>query len=168
PSYGAQVGLGLWSPGNQPYLSGMVTVTLPWLAPARYQHLVHHAMDHAAAAVAQLQGLRDDLRARAVSQSVAFARSRQEVSLYEQGIVPQLEAAYRSSLAAYEVGKADFADVIAEERDLYQARLTALQALSGERKAFAALETLAGDFAPVAADGPSVDGSMGGMNDPWH
>ena len=146
PSYKAQVGVGLWNPGNQPYVSGMLTVNLPWLAPVRYHHLVHHATEHAAAARAKVEATSNELRAEAIIQSSALARDQKQAVLYEQGVIPQLEAAYRSSLAAYQVGRADFADVIAEERDLYRARLSVQDALAGQVKARSALEALAGDF----------------------
>lgn len=168
PSYKAQAGIGLWNPGNQPYLSGMLTVNLPWLAPVRYHHLVHHASEHARAARAKVQAILDEVRAEAIAQDSALTRSQKQASLYRQAVIPQLEAAYRSSLASYQVGSSDFADVIAEERDLYRARLSVLQALAGQVKALAALEALAGEFGAGSEAATRGVPGMGGPHGPAH
>lgn len=150
PDYDVQLAAGIWSPGNVPYVSGMVGLTLPWLDSGRYARLVERSKEDAQAATARAQGTRNSVRGEAIALAARFDRAVQQGDRYRFGIVPQLAAAYRSALAAYQVGHTDFTTVLDAETSLYRAELREDRALVAAGKALCALRALVGAY-PVPA-----------------
>jgi outer membrane protein TolC len=111
PDLGVGIAYGQRS-GNNDMLSLMVSVTLPVFAASRQERL----RDEAGAMLEAAQQEQDAVRVR-VHAALATAReqamtARRLVALYAQTLVPQAEATYQASLAAYRVGRVDFATLL--------------------------------------------------------
>ena len=109
------VGLGIaygQRAGINDMVSLMVSVTVPVFAAARQYRM----RDEATALLDAAGHDRDAVRVR-VHAALATAReqamaARQLVTLYAQTLVPQAEATYQAALAAYRVGRVDFATLL--------------------------------------------------------
>lgn len=123
PDYELGIQAGRSMPGDVPYLGGVVGITLPWLAPGRYQARVTEAEQGLMATRARYQSARNDLRFQVLSLGQKLERIDHQLQVYREGIVPQSIQALNAALAAYQVGKADFSNVIDDQKAVYEARM---------------------------------------------
>ncbi|UCH79155.1 MAG: TolC family protein [Candidatus Coatesbacteria bacterium] len=103
----------------------------------------------AEAAVRAAEASRTDARNEVLWQledlAAAVATAEEEIPLYEEGILPQAEAAARSTLAAYEAGKVDFASVLRTRLALYRFEKEYVELQVRRHQAIASLEALVGE-----------------------
>jgi outer membrane protein TolC len=78
------------------------------------------------------------------SQYVAAQTSSEQLKIYREGLIPQAEATYRASLAAYQANRQDFATLLSSFRDLLDFQEQYQKELSEHEAALALLESLTG------------------------
>jgi outer membrane protein, heavy metal efflux system len=78
------------------------------------------------------------------SQYVAAQTSSEQLKIYREGLVPQAEATYRASLAAYQSNRQDFGTLLSSFRDLLDFQEQYQKELSDHESALARLESLTG------------------------
>lgn len=82
----------------------------------------------------------------AIAASVTdYNRARQQLSLFESGIVPQAEQTVQSMLAGYQVSEVDFLNLVRSQITLFNYELQYWKALSEAKQALAQLEAAVGE-----------------------
>jgi cobalt-zinc-cadmium efflux system outer membrane protein len=74
-----------------------------------------------------------------------FNRAKQQLSLFETGIVPQAEQTVKSMLAGYQVSEVDFLNLVRSQMTLFNYELRYWKALSEAKQALAQLEAAVGE-----------------------
>ena len=74
-----------------------------------------------------------------------FQRAKQQLSLFETGIVPQAEQTVKSMLAGYQVSEVDFLNLVRSQMTLFNYELQYWKALSEAKQAIAQLEAAVGE-----------------------
>lgn len=74
-----------------------------------------------------------------------FKRAKQQLSLFETGIVPQAEQTVKSMLAGYQVSEVDFLNLVRSQMTLFNYELQYWKALSEAKQAIAQLEAAVGE-----------------------
>jgi len=126
------------------FLSAGLTVRLPvdrskWRARvSEQQALLRRAQAEYRAAHARL--VSQTRRAHA-----ELVRASSEEALLETGLVPQAEQSLESSRSAYQVGRIEFLSLLDSQVRLLGAELRLVRARADKRRAFAALESAAGE-----------------------
>jgi outer membrane protein TolC len=77
-------------------------------------------------------------------QYVAAQTSAEQLKIYREGLIPQAEATYRASLAAYQANRQDFGTLLSSFRDLLDFQEQYQKELSEHEEALAHLESLTG------------------------
>lgn len=78
------------------------------------------------------------------SEYVTAQTSSEQLKIYREGLIPQAEAAYRASLAAYQSSHQDFGTLLSSFRDLLDFQEQYQKELSEHEAALARLESLTG------------------------
>lgn len=74
-----------------------------------------------------------------------FKRAKQQLSLFETGIVPQAEQTVKSMLAGYQVSEVDFLNLVRSQMTLFNYELQYWKALSEAKQALAQIEAAVGE-----------------------
>jgi outer membrane protein TolC len=74
-----------------------------------------------------------------------YNRAKQQLSLFETGIVPQAEQTVKSMLAGYQVSEVDFLNLVRSQMTLFNYELQYWKALSEAKQALARLEAAVGE-----------------------
>lgn len=74
-----------------------------------------------------------------------YNRAKQQLSLFETGIVPQAEQTVKSMLAGYQVSEVDFLNLVRSQMTLFNYELQYWRALSEAKQALAGLEAAVGE-----------------------
>ena len=126
----------------------MYGVDLMMTLPVYSQHKQRSQITEAAAALAGSQTARASTRANAIADLtqafLAMAAADQLRALYTDSVLPQSRLALESSLAAYQVGSADFLSVITSFEAVLMAETSRLEQLTRHDQAVARLEPLIG------------------------
>jgi outer membrane protein TolC len=128
----------------------MVSVTLPFAYPYKYEAATSEARAKLASAEAELRGWQDRVR-RQVAQ--AYARARTATLQHDLALsthIPQAEQTLRVSETAYQTGSIDFLSLIDSVRRIEAAHLQHIQAGADLAMATAELERAVGGEVPEA------------------
>lgn len=107
-------------PGSNDMLSLMVGVSVPVFRRARQYQLRDEAHAMAGAAEQDLVAARLQVRSVLATARAQAATARRLVALYDQTLVPQASATYEAALAAYRVGRVDFATLLDAQTSLLE------------------------------------------------
>jgi len=138
--------------GNNPdgserpdFVSVQLSMNLPLYAAAKQSH----GVTQRAAEVTEKDMALNDARSQVQSEiSRAFSdyeRARTQVELLRTGIIPQSTQTATSMLAAYQVNKVDFLNVVRSQLSVYNFELQYWQTLSEANQALAALRAAVGE-----------------------
>ncbi len=143
-SYGFRDGQNLDGSDRTDFLSVMLSMNLPIYAGARQDK----AVDQRTSQVLQHQYRLDDARgmvASEVSRALAdYQRSREQARLFKQGIIPQAGQTVASMMAAYQVNKVDFLNLVRTQIILFKYETRYWKALSQGNQALARLNAAVG------------------------
>ncbi len=143
-TYGYRGGINLDGSDRADFLSVMLSMNLPLYAGARQDK----AVDQRNSQLLQKQYQLDDARGRVaaeVSQALAdYQRSHKQIRLFKQGIIPQAGQTVASMLAAYQVNKVDFLNLVRAQITLFNYETRYWQALSQGNQALARLTAAVG------------------------
>jgi outer membrane protein, heavy metal efflux system len=124
--------------------SVMVGASLPIFASRRQLRMREEAGAMHAMALADLAAMQAETRARVWETHADLTRARQLIQLYRHSVLPQAEAAVRSSLAAYRVGNVDFMTALDNRMKVIEYRQQLITLEAEEGTAWAELEMLLG------------------------
>lgn len=130
----------------------------------RLRAAVHEAEATAVASTRQYDQMKDETQ-RDVKQLFTQAISQRDTeALFRESIIPKTEQALEVAMRGYQVGQTDFADLIANWRELLKFHLTQLQLESQYRQTLASLERVVGgipvspvEIAPLPAVAPEPE-----------
>ncbi|MCX5660279.1 MAG: TolC family protein, partial [Planctomycetota bacterium] len=109
---------------------------------------IRAAVDEARAMLRSTQAMarqaRSDRAANFVAALYALRNHERQATLFREAILPKARQMIASSTHAYSAGTASFADLVASQRTLLDARLLLAEALVAREKRLVELETLAG------------------------
>lgn len=137
--------LGRQMPGDMPYWSTMVSMTLPvWLTTKQHQRVL--AAEHLRAeAQRALDNARLDLVARITSVHAMTLEAEQRLVLYQGGLLVQAQQTFKATLAAYQVNQGDFLMVLDSQMALNDLEMAEAMAHAERRKSMAMLQALVGE-----------------------
>jgi outer membrane protein, heavy metal efflux system len=124
--------------------TAMVSVPLPLWAGRKQRPRIHEAEAVEAQAVAQVDAELEATRAGITARHAELARSREQVTLLGEGVIPQAEATLESSLTAYQAGRLEFISLLEAQAALYRYEIELARRLADFGQALAALEEVVG------------------------
>ncbi len=143
-AYGYRGGENVDGSSRDDFLSVMFSMNLPLYAGTRQDK----AVDQRTSQVLQNRYELDDVRsgvAAEVSRALAdYQQSREQTSLFKQGIIPQAAQTVASMLAAYQVNKVDFLNLVRAQITLFNYETRYWKALSQGNQALARLTAAVG------------------------
>lgn len=126
------------------FLAAGVTIRLP-VDRAKWRARVAERRASVRAAEAAYRLERAALRSALHEQHAALVAADATVALLDTGLVPQARQSLAANRSGYEVGKIDFPALIDSQVRLLDAELRLVRARAARRRAFAALESAAGE-----------------------
>ncbi|MDD3581981.1 MAG: TolC family protein [Desulfobacca sp.] len=130
------------------FFTSMITVNLPIWYGSKLRPREREQRARQVAAQEAYQATWDQLAAAIKERYDKLQRLDQQITLYEQGIVPQAEQAAAAALADYQVGGLDFANLYQSRIAAYNAELKLQEYLKEFEENWAALEWLVGQELP--------------------
>ena len=94
------------------FWSFSVGANLPWLNKERHESRIIEQQAHLDAAVEQERFVLSKVREALDNALEAATKSRRQVNLYSQGLIPEAELSFSAARTAYEVGKVDMLAVL--------------------------------------------------------
>jgi cobalt-zinc-cadmium efflux system outer membrane protein len=120
-------------------------VSLPVFGTVKQSRALAEKNAAVSAAEANVADVKNNVQ-REVEELYATMRAAEEQqALFEEGILPQAEAALRSTLAAYEAGRVDFATVLQSQLTLFNYEKQYVEVQVRRHKALASLEAAVGE-----------------------
>ena len=133
---------------NPDQVTGRVMINLPIWREAKIKPRIREEEARQRAAAEGHQNAWNQLKAMINDRFVKLQRLDQQIELYNQAIVPQARQAAEASLAAYQVGTQDFARLLQDVIDIYNAELQLQEYLMDFESNWAELEWLVGKELP--------------------
>lgn len=125
-------------------ISAIVSIPLPLHKRSRQDQEISEARADLAAMQAEEKAEANKVRVQVASLVSDLERSRTQLALYAKAILPQGRAAVSSSLASYQVGKADLLSVLDNQATLFAYETANYRALTDFAKTLADLEAVVG------------------------
>lgn len=126
------------------FFSGYVQFDLPIWYGSKLNPKVREQLDRKSAAEESYRSSWDNLAAAVKDRYVKLQRLSQQITLYEQGIIPQAKQAAEASLADYSVGNLDFSRLYQNQIAAFNAELALQEYLKDFEATWAELEWLVG------------------------
>jgi outer membrane protein, heavy metal efflux system len=124
--------------------SGGVMVNLPIWQGSKIKPKIREEQERQAAAQESVQNTWNQVAAAIKDRQAKLMRLSQQITLYDQGIVPQARQAVEASLASYQVGSLGFDRLYQGQIAAYNAELTMQEYLKDFEENWAELEWLVG------------------------
>ncbi|NIT36001.1 MAG: TolC family protein [candidate division Zixibacteria bacterium] len=120
-------------------------VSLPFFGTVKQKRTLAEKNAAVSAAEAAAADVKNNLQREVEELYVATQTAEEQLALFDEGIIPQAEAALRSTLAAYEAGKVDFATLLQSQLTLFKYEKEYVHVQVRRHKAIASLEAVAGE-----------------------
>jgi len=104
----------------------------------------------AAQAEFNYQDVREKVSAEVAVEVANYARAKQQVSLFKQGIIPQAQQTVASMLAAYQVNKVDFLNLVRTQMTLYNYETQYWKVLAQAKQSLARLDAVVGKTVEIS------------------
>lgn len=124
------------------FVTAGVSVPLPFASTKKWRATASVAQTQARAADEAAQGVQTRLAASLAAAEATYTRATERAVAYRHTLQPAAEVALQSTLSAYQVDRAEFADLVRAEVDLLDVRREALRAEAEAATARAAVLTL--------------------------
>jgi cobalt-zinc-cadmium efflux system outer membrane protein len=135
--------------------AGAVMFNLPIWQSSKIKPRIREEQERQAAAQSAVQNTWNQVAAAIKDRHAKLMRLTQQITLYNQGIVPQARQAAEASLASYQVGSLGFERLYQSQIAAYNAELTMQEYLKDFEENWAELEWLVGAELPRPAGGKS-------------
>jgi len=133
--------------------TGGVMFNLPIWQASKIKPRIREEQERQAAAQETVNNTWNQLAAAIKDRHAKLMRLAQQITLYNQGIVPQARQAAEASLASYQVGSLGFERLYQSQIAAYSAELTMREYLKDFEENWAELEWLVGAELPRSAGG---------------
>jgi cobalt-zinc-cadmium efflux system outer membrane protein len=137
------------------FFSTSFMLDIPIWRASKIEPQIREQVDREAAAREAYLSFRDRLAAAIKDRYAKLQRLRHQITLYDQGIIPQARQAASASLADYSVGLLDFARMYQTQIAAFNAELTLQKFLKDFEANWAELEWLVGQELPRPPGGKS-------------
>ncbi|HEX5475518.1 MAG TPA: TolC family protein [Vicinamibacterales bacterium] len=132
--------------GFRDYYMATFSVRLP--NRDRQRAVLAEAEEHQKQAIDELEAERQRVRAELQEQYVAVQGSRERLTIFREGLVPQANATFQAAMTAYAANREDFETLLSSFLDVLTTRIGYTRELADHESAVARLERLAGDVRP--------------------
>lgn len=143
-AYGFRQGSNLDGSSRNDFLSLRLSMTIPLYAGSKQDRAVDQRTSERLARQYALQDERGKVHAAISSVLANYDQAREQVLLFETGIIPQARQTVASMLAGYQVSKVDFLNLVRSQITLYNYETRYWQALSAARQELARLVATVG------------------------
>ena len=133
--------------------AGGVMFNLPVWHGSKIKPRIREEQERQAAAQSAVHNTWNQLASAIKDRHVKLMRLAQQITLYNQGIIPQARQAAEASLASYQVGSLGFTQLYQNQIAAYNAELTLQEYLKDFEENWAELEWLVGQDLPRQAGG---------------
>jgi cobalt-zinc-cadmium efflux system outer membrane protein len=137
------------------FFSTSFMLDIPIWRASKIEPRIREQVDREAAAREAYLSFRDRLQAAVKDRYAKLQRLHQQITLYDQGIIPQARQAASASLADYSVGLLDFARMYQTQIAAFNAELALQEFLKDFEANWAELEWLVGQELPRPTGGKS-------------
>ena len=120
-------------------------LSLPLFGSVKQSRTLAEKNATVSAAEAAAADVKNNLQREVDELYVAMRTAEEQLTLFEDGILPQADAALRSTLAAYEAGKVDFATLLQSQLTLFRYEKEYVGLQVRRHKALASLEAAVGE-----------------------
>jgi outer membrane protein, heavy metal efflux system len=107
-------------PDRSDMLSAMVSVPLPVFAGRKQRQAVVEAEHELAAEEVRHHQMVAEIQADVATRYAALLRTREQILLLGEGVIPQARAAIESAAAGYQAGSVEFASLILAQATLFR------------------------------------------------
>lgn len=143
PDVDLMVGYGArW--GREDMVSASVSVPLPVFASRKQDQAVIEAEQELVADELRHHQMVAELRAEIAARYAALGRTREQILLLNQGVIPQAHATIESATAAYQAGSVEFASLLEAQATLFRNEIELARRMADFGRELAALERAAG------------------------
>lgn len=125
-------------------LTAMVSVPLPVFAGRKQRQAVIEAEQEVAADELRHYQMVAAIQADVASRYAALVRTREQILLLNEGVVPQARATIESAAAAYQAGRVEFATLIEAQATLFRTEIELARRMADFGRELAALEHATG------------------------
>ncbi len=120
-------------------------VSLPLFGTVKQSRTLAEKTAAVSAAEAAIADVKNNLQREVEELYVEMRTAEEQLALFDEGILPQAEAALRSTLAAYEAGKVDFATLLQSQLMLFKYEKEYVGLQVRRQKVLASLEAAVGE-----------------------
>ncbi len=143
---GVEVMLGLGARRDRPTLAtAMVSVPLPVWTGRKQVPRVREAEAMEAQSGARVAAALEVSRATVATRYAELARTREQIMLLTEGVIPQADATFESALTAYQAGSVGFIALLEAQAALYRYEIELARRLADFGQALASLEEEVGE-----------------------
>ena len=143
PDIGVTVGYGTrWDRSDM--ISAGISVPLPVFAGRKQSKAVIEAEQELAAEELGHHRMVAELRAEVAARYAALIRTREQILLLREGVIPQARATIESAAAAYQAGSVQFASLLEAQATLFRNEIELARRMADFGRELAALERAAG------------------------
>jgi outer membrane protein, heavy metal efflux system len=125
-------------------LTATVSVPLPVFAGRKQRQAVGEAGHELAAEEFRHHQMVAEIRAEVATRYAALVRTREQILLLSEGVIPQARAAIESAAAAYQAGHVEFTSLIMAQATLFRNEIELARRMADFGRELAALERAAG------------------------
>jgi outer membrane protein, heavy metal efflux system len=125
-------------------VTAMVSVPLPVFAGRKQRQAVIEAEQVLAAEELRHHQMVADIQAEVAARYAALVRTREQILLLSEGVIPQARATIESAAAAYQAGRVEFASLIEAQATLFRNEIELARRLADFGGELSALERAAG------------------------
>lgn len=134
-------------------LTAMVSIPLPVFAGRKQRQAVAEAAHEVAAEELRHHQMVAEIQADVATRYAALVRTREQILLLSEGVVPQARATIESAAAAYQAGRVEFASLIEAQATLFRNEIDLARRMADFGRELAALERAAGVELLAEVDG---------------
>ena len=125
-------------------LTAMVSVPLPVFAARKQRQAVIEAEQELAADELRHHQMVSEIQADVATRYAALVRTREQILLLTEGVIPQARATIESATAAYQAGRVEFASLLEAQATLFRNEIELARRMADFGRELAALERAAG------------------------
>lgn len=125
-------------------VTAQVTVPLPVFAGRKQRQAVIEAEHELAADELRHHQMVAEIEADVAARYAALVRTREQILLLSEGVIPQAEATIESAMAAYQAGRVEFASLLEAQATLFRNQIDLARRMADFGRELAALERASG------------------------
>lgn len=125
-------------------ITAMVSVPIPVFAARKQRQAIIEAEQELAADELRHHQMVADIQAEVATRYADLVRTREQILLLNEGVIPQARATIESATAAYQAGRVEFASLLEAQATLFRTEIELARRMADFGRALAALERAAG------------------------